>query len=98
MSIIVRRAQAHAAAYMITVEYHAHTSACIARTDVGGFYGSSTPEVMMEEIMTNGPIAIGFEVYNDFEHYKGGVYTHQFTKHLKGWNPFEITNHVSQRE
>jgi len=49
---------------------------------------------MQEEIMTNGPIAVSFEVYDDFMHYSGGVYQHQFTRHLKSFNPFEITNHV----
>jgi cathepsin C len=33
---------------------------------VGGFYGGCSEEAMMEEIMNYGPIAIGFEVYDDF--------------------------------
>jgi hypothetical protein len=49
---------------------------------------------MQEEIMANGPIAVSFEVYDDFNSYSGGVYTHQFTKHLQSFNPFELTNHV----
>ena len=44
--------------------------------------------------MANGPIAVSFEVYPDFMHYAGGVYTHAFTKHLESFNPFELTNHV----
>jgi hypothetical protein len=62
---------------------------------IGGYYGESTPELMQEEIMANGPIAVSFEVYDDFMNYAGGVYTHQFTQHLSSsFNPFELTNHV----
>ena len=31
---------------------------------------------MMESLVKNGPIAVSFEVYNDFMHYKGGIYKH----------------------
>ena len=40
----------------------------------------------------NGPIAIGFEVLNDFMHYKGGIYRH--TGLSGGFAPFELTNHA----
>jgi cathepsin C len=63
---------------------------------IGGYYGASTEELMQEEIIANGPIAVSFEVYPDFIHYSGGVYSHQFTKHLSPNypNPFHLTNHV----
>jgi cathepsin C len=64
---------------------------------IGGYYGMSTVELMQEEIMANGPIAVSFEVYDDFQAYSGGVYTHKFTKHLRdglNFDPFELTNHV----
>jgi hypothetical protein len=62
---------------------------------IGGYYGQSTPLLMQEEILANGPISVSFEVYPDLQAYAGGVYTHQFTKELKSaYNPFELTNHV----
>ena len=35
-----------------------------------GFYGACTPLLMQAELLANGPIAISFEVYNDFLNYK----------------------------
>lgn len=58
---------------------------------IGGYYGASTSELMMREIYENGPIAVSFEVYDDFMHYSSGVYHH--TAQLS-FNPFAITNHV----
>ena len=43
-------------------------------------------------LVNNGPMAVSFEVYNDFMHYKGGVYHH--TGLRDGFNPFMITNHA----
>jgi len=34
------------------------------------------PSAMQTEIMTNGPIEVQFEVYEDFFSYSGGVYVH----------------------
>jgi cathepsin B len=31
---------------------------------------------IQKEIMTNGPVEVAFHVYEDFEHYKGGIYQH----------------------
>jgi hypothetical protein len=62
---------------------------------IGGYYGASTEQLMMEEILTNGPISVSFEVYDDFMNYAGGVYTHQFTQHLAStYNPFQLVNHA----
>lgn len=61
---------------------------------VGGYYGASTVELMQQELVNHGPLAVSFEVYDDFLHYSGGVYTHSATKGLLGFNPFVITNHV----
>lgn len=60
---------------------------------VGGYYGGSTVSQMQKELMANGPYSVSFEVYPDFMNYAGGVYTHQFSKHL-GFNPFVLTNHA----
>lgn len=37
-------------------------------------------------------MVIGFEVYPDFQQYKGGVYQH--TGLTNTFNPFELTNHA----
>lgn len=49
-------------------------------------------ELMKINLVKNGPMAVSFEVYNDFFHYKGGVYVH--TGLQEKFNPFEITNHA----
>ena len=59
---------------------------------VGGFYGGCNEQEMMVELANNGPIAVSFEVYDDFLHYKGGIYQH--TGLEDKFNPWEITNHV----
>ena len=43
---------------------------------VGGFYGACNEVLMRLELLKNGPIAVSFEVYNDFMNYKGGIYHH----------------------
>ena len=43
---------------------------------VGGFYGACNEVLMKMELVKNGPMAVSFMVYNDFMHYKGGVYHH----------------------
>lgn len=49
-------------------------------------------------LVNNGPIAVSFEVYDDFLHYSGGIYRHTFFKDEKNFrfNPFELTNHVGK--
>ena len=47
---------------------------------------------MRVNLVKNGPMAVAFEVYNDFMAYKGGIYKH--TGLTDGFNPFEITNHA----
>lgn len=59
---------------------------------VGGFYGACNEVLMKMELVKNGPMAVSFMVYNDFMHYKGGVYHH--TGLQDHFNPFEITNHA----
>lgn len=39
---------------------------------------------IQKEIMTNGPVEVAFTVYDDFETYQGGVYTHVAGKSLGG--------------
>ncbi|XP_053378228.1 dipeptidyl peptidase 1-like [Mercenaria mercenaria] len=59
---------------------------------IGGFYGACNEALMKIELVKNGPMAVAFEVYNDFFHYKSGIYHH--TGLLDRFNPFEITNHA----
>lgn len=64
---------------------------------VGGYYGAATPENMMQEIMTNGPVSVEFMVYPDFQSYTGGVYVHtQAATEGSGLNPWQATNHEVQ--
>ncbi|XP_053564608.1 dipeptidyl peptidase 1 [Bombina bombina] len=65
-----------------TAEYHY----------VGGFYGGCNEAFMKYELVLGGPIAVAFEVYSDFMHYKGGIYHH--TGLQDKFNPFELTNHA----
>ncbi|XP_028321415.1 dipeptidyl peptidase 1 [Gouania willdenowi] len=59
---------------------------------VGGFYGGCSEMAMMQELVKNGPMAVAFEVYPDFMHYKEGIYHH--TGLADPFNPFELTNHA----
>lgn len=59
---------------------------------VGGYYGACNEELMKLELVTGGPLAVSFEVYNDFLAYRGGVYHH--TGLRSKFNPFQITNHA----
>ena len=59
---------------------------------VGGFYGACNEKEMMIELVNNGPIVVGFEVYADFAAYKSGIYHH--TGLEDKFNPWEITNHA----
>jgi cathepsin C len=51
---------------------------------------------MTLSLVKNGPIAVSFEVYDDFLKYSGGVYHHTGMKDKLnfGFNPFELTNHA----
>ncbi|KAB0376430.1 hypothetical protein FD755_010874 [Muntiacus reevesi] len=59
---------------------------------VGGFYGGCNEALMKLELVHRGPVAVAFEVYNDFLHYRQGVYQH--TGLRDPFNPFELTNHA----
>ena len=55
-------------------------------------FSRCTEELMKQELVSNGPMSVAFEVYDDFFNYKGGVYTH--TGLSSKFNPFHITNHA----
>jgi len=42
---------------------------------LGGWYGNSSTQAMMEEIYRNGPIVVSFEPAEDFMFYSDGIYT-----------------------
>ncbi|CAH2225561.1 dipeptidyl peptidase 1 [Pelobates cultripes] len=65
-----------------TAEYHY----------VGGFYGGCNEALMKYELLMGGPLAVAFEVYDDFMHYGGGIYHH--TGLQDKFNPFQLTNHA----
>lgn len=83
-------------------KYTAKDSPCIKTTCkrhftrdyyyIGGYYGACNEPLMRTELVKNGPVAVSFEVYDDFLHYKSGIYHH--TEQLDKFNPWEITNHV----
>ncbi|KAM4795299.1 dipeptidyl peptidase 1 [Rhinophrynus dorsalis] len=59
---------------------------------VGGFYGGCNEAYMKLELIVGGPLAVAFEVYDDFMHYRGGIYHH--TGLQDKFNPFQLTNHA----
>ena len=64
---------------------------------VGGYYGACNEALMMQSLVNNGPLVIGFMVYDDFVLYTDGIYHHDFAlDHLQSgeFNPFELTNHA----
>eukprot|EP00123_Amoebidium_parasiticum_P016302 comp23381_c0_seq1/m.38701 comp23381_c0_seq1/g.38701 ORF comp23381_c0_seq1/g.38701 comp23381_c0_seq1/m.38701 type:complete len:497 (-) comp23381_c0_seq1:143-1633(-) len=62
---------------------------------VGGYYGAGNEEDMMVEIVEGGPIAIGYQVFDDFMHYEGGVYhyTGEFPDSYKK-STYPLVNHA----
>ncbi|XP_004683769.1 PREDICTED: dipeptidyl peptidase 1 [Condylura cristata] len=59
---------------------------------VGDFYGGCNEELMKLELVHHGPLAVALEVYDDFLHYRSGIYHH--TGLRDPFNPFELTNHA----
>ncbi|XP_022083479.1 dipeptidyl peptidase 1-like [Acanthaster planci] len=59
---------------------------------IGGFYGACNEDLMKIELLRNGPVAVSFEVYDDFLYYRGGIYKH--TMLTDRYNPWQTTNHV----
>ncbi|XP_029843222.2 dipeptidyl peptidase 1 isoform X1 [Ixodes scapularis] len=65
---------------------------------VGGYYGGCNEELMRLALVHGGPVAVGFEVYPDFQMYQGGVYRHTGVHRSLNlgspFDPFELTNHA----
>jgi cathepsin B len=45
---------------------------------------SQKPKDLMAEVYQNGPVEVAFDVYEDFAHYKSGVYQHLHGEYLGG--------------
>uniref|UniRef100_A0A0B6ZA32 Dipeptidyl peptidase 1 n=1 Tax=Arion vulgaris TaxID=1028688 RepID=A0A0B6ZA32_9EUPU len=63
---------------------------------VGGYYGATNEAVMLQALYEEGPLAVGFFVYDDFFNYKSGIYHHvpSIDGGIGRFNPFDITNHA----
>jgi len=61
---------------------------------VGGYYGGCSETAMKRALVENGPLAVSFEVYDDFMMYKSGVYHHTNLINQGHFEPFEVTNHA----
>lgn len=68
-------------------------AAVVAQYDyVGGYFGACSEEAMLLELYHGGPLAVSFEVYPDFVHYRSGIYHH--VPDATTVNPWEETNHA----
>ena len=56
---------------------------------VGGYYGASNEENMMEALVSGGPLAVSIMTYDDFSHYSGGVYHHVESNRAE-FDPFHV--------
>jgi cathepsin B len=54
------------------------------KAKVGSSKALTCSTSIKQEIMTNGPVQTGFFVYEDFMHYKGGIYDHNHGHKLGG--------------
>merc|ERR1711976_317114 len=61
---------------------------------LGGYFGATEDDggKAMMLALQDGPLGVGFEVYDDFRPYKTGVYVH--TGVSSEWNPIVPTNHA----
>ncbi|ESO10294.1 hypothetical protein HELRODRAFT_91967 [Helobdella robusta] len=59
---------------------------------IGGYFGGCTEQLMREALVKHGPMSVAFQVYDDFVHYKGGIYHH--TGLSNRFIPFEWSNHA----
>lgn len=51
---------------------------------VNAYRVSSDPHDIMAEVYKNGPVEVGFTVYEDFAHYKSGIYKHVTGEEMGG--------------
>lgn len=58
---------------------------------VGGYFGACNEQEMLMALQ-DGPVSVAFEVTDDFQHYKRGIY--HATGLRDSFNPFRLTNHA----
>ena len=58
---------------------------------VGGYYGASNEENMMEALVTRGPLGVDYMVYSDFYQYSSGVYVHVPEETRADFDPFDVS-------
>ncbi|XP_047104926.1 dipeptidyl peptidase 1-like [Schistocerca piceifrons] len=61
---------------------------------LGGYYGGSNEVLMQEALVQNGPLAVGFMVYDDFRAYESGVYKHVESTTRSSFNPLVPVSHA----
>ncbi len=82
--------------------YVAHDTKCYERSGcqrymahnykyVGGYFGACNEQEMMMALQ-DGPVSVAFEVTDDFQQYRSGIYQH--TGLTDSFNPFRLTNHA----
>ncbi len=59
---------------------------------VGGYFGACNEQQMMMDVVNNGPVSVAFEVTDDFQNYRGGIY--KTTGLTDKYNPWQLTNHA----
>jgi len=75
--------------------YHVEDYYYVNQDGEKGYYGSTTEEGMMKNILKYGPISVSFEVHRDFMNYHGGIYKHVEQTEMMAPEPhFVVTNHV----
>jgi len=67
-----------------TVTTYATTYAADHHFGASAYKVSANVAAIQTEIMTHGPVEVDFQVYDDFQHYKSGVYTRTSTKAVGG--------------
>jgi cathepsin B len=56
----------------------------IYKAKKGSSKGLTCPTQIKQDLMTNGPVQTGFIVYEDFMHYKSGIYEHNHGERMGG--------------
>jgi cathepsin C len=57
---------------------------------VGGYFGASNEYVLMNTILNNGPVVVGYAIYHDFIYYRSGIYYHSGPDWLLGYHAVSI--------
>ncbi|KAF2359367.1 Peptidase C1A papain C-terminal [Trinorchestia longiramus] len=55
---------------------------------IGGYYGGCNEQLMLEALISEGPLAVNFEVTDDFYNYESGIYVHVDDDGKTDFNPF----------